>query len=102
MERVGISFGLFANGAAPLLRVFGSTFSAKRQFYQEVFMSWQYKGLWLFLVTCTFVLGGNPALAQQTVGAMTGTVMDSTGAVQPGVKVAIKNISTGLEVAATT
>jgi Carboxypeptidase regulatory-like domain/TonB dependent receptor-like, beta-barrel len=65
-------------------------------------MSWPYRSLWLLLLTCTFMLAGRPARAQQTVGAMTGTVTDSTGAVVPGAQVKIKNISTALEVSATT
>ena len=64
-------------------------------------MNWPYRRLWLLLLTCTFVLTGLPARAQQTVGAMTGTVTDSTGGVVPSVQVKIKNISTALEMTVT-
>lgn len=40
----------------------------------------------------------SPALAQVTLGTITGTVKDGTGAVIPGVTVEAKNIATGLDV----
>jgi Carboxypeptidase regulatory-like domain len=43
-----------------------------------------------------------PARAQQSLGAITGTVSDSTGAVVPGAQVKIQNVSTGLIVNTTT
>src|SRR5579863_10138778 len=47
------------------------------------------------------VAASRPAPAQQSLGSLTGTVSDTSGAVLPGAQVAIKNVATGLAKTAT-
>lgn len=56
------------------------------------------------LLVCMFVFAFSPlaARAQQTLGAINGTVTDSSNAVVPQAKVEAKNLGTGLTVTATT
>jgi hypothetical protein len=64
-------------------------------------MSRLHRGLGFLLLSLAVVLATRPARAQQSLGSMTGTVTDSTGAVLPGAQVTIKNVATGLQVTAT-
>jgi hypothetical protein len=65
-------------------------------------MSRLYRGSCVALMSLAVLLTALPAFAQQSTGAMTGTVADSTGAVLPAVQVKAQNMSTGLQVSATT
>ncbi|HEX6501863.1 MAG TPA: TonB-dependent receptor [Terriglobales bacterium] len=48
------------------------------------------------------IAGSQPSVAQQTLGAVTGTVTDISGAVVPGAAVRIRNVSTNLAITAAT
>ncbi|NWG12136.1 MAG: TonB-dependent receptor [Acidobacteria bacterium] len=50
----------------------------------------------LILAATIILLGSPPALAQVTYGEITGTVMDATKAVIPGVEVIATNVATGI------
>ena len=57
----------------------------------------------IFICLLVFLFAGATHLrAQQSLGSITGTVTDSSGAVVPGAKVAAKNAATGLNLQATT
>jgi Carboxypeptidase regulatory-like domain/TonB dependent receptor-like, beta-barrel len=56
----------------------------------------------LGIILMTVFFAAVPLGAQQTVGSLTGTVKDSTGGVLVGVKVTIRNASTGLTASAKT
>lgn len=56
----------------------------------------------VLLFVGVFCLLSLPAQAQQTLGAINGTVKDSSGAVVQGVKVSIRSTGTNLEVTGTT
>jgi Carboxypeptidase regulatory-like domain/TonB dependent receptor len=65
-------------------------------------MSRLYQGICVALVSLALLLAALPAFAQQSLGSMTGTVTDTTGAVVAGVQVKAQNVSTGLQVNAAT
>src|SRR5438128_6508821 len=48
----------------------------------------------MFLAACLLSLIAGPALAQSTFATLTGTVLDSSGAVLPGVTVTVTNTRT--------
>jgi hypothetical protein len=51
------------------------------------------------VLAAAFVLSVAPfAIGQQDQGVITGTVADSTGAVIPGARVSIREVSTGITV----
>ena len=64
-------------------------------------MSRLYRGLSSLLLSSAIMLATRPAAAQQSLGSLTGTVTDASGAVLPGAQVTLKNIATGLQVTAT-
>ncbi|MGC2057149.1 MAG: carboxypeptidase-like regulatory domain-containing protein, partial [Candidatus Sulfotelmatobacter sp.] len=55
----------------------------------------------LLIVAYTLMVASQPALAQQTLGAINGTVTDSTGAVVSNVNIKAHAHATNLEVTAT-
>ncbi|HUI43798.1 MAG TPA: TonB-dependent receptor [Terriglobia bacterium] len=65
-------------------------------------MSRLYRGLGVAFFLFAFMLAAQPAPAQQSLGSMTGTVTDATGAVVPATQVKIQNVNTGLTVNTTT
>ena len=54
----------------------------------------------VFLCSCLLLV--MPARSQQTLGSITGTVSDSSGAVVQGIKVSVRNLGTNLQVTETT
>jgi hypothetical protein len=60
------------------------------------------RGLTLLLLSLAVLLATRPATAQQSLGSLTGTVTDTSGAVLSGAKVTIKNVATGLQLTAST
>ncbi len=52
-------------------------------------------GICFFLASLFFLISTN-LNAQATNGAISGVVLDTTGAVLPGVSVQVKNVSTGV------
>lgn len=54
------------------------------------------------LVSLALLLTASPTRAQQTVGAINGTVTDTSGSVMPGVAVRMHNTATGLNASTTT
>jgi len=51
--------------------------------------------IYSMIVLCTFGLAATPVVAQQTTGTVTGRIVDTQGAVVPGVTVTGKNAQTG-------
>jgi len=60
------------------------------------------RGICVAFVSLAVLLPALPAFGQQSLGAMTGTVTDSTGAVVAGVQIRAQNAGTGLTVTAAT
>ena len=58
---------------------------------------------WVGAALILFLLIGSrvPCLAQQTVGSITGTVLDSSGATVPDAEVKARNLATNFEVTVT-
>ena len=54
----------------------------------------------LFIVVLIFTASSQRALAQQTLGAINGTVTDSSGAVVPNVNIKARAVATNLELTA--
>jgi Carboxypeptidase regulatory-like domain/TonB dependent receptor len=65
-------------------------------------MSRWYRGIGVFLLSLFCALTAAPSFAQQSFGSMTGTVTDASGGVVANVQVKAQDVSTGLEVSATT
>jgi uncharacterized protein YcfJ len=52
--------------------------------------------LWVVLLLSVFEFTAEAAMAQLDTGRITGTVIDATGAVVPGVKITMTNEGTGI------
>jgi hypothetical protein len=65
-------------------------------------MNKRYRSIGVVLASFAFVSTTVPAFAQQSLGAMTGTVTDASGGVVASVQVKTQNVSTGLEISAST
>src|SRR5437899_3092592 len=63
----------------------------------------KYKATFVYvLLGCTLLLLSSPAFGQGNLGAITGTVQDTSGAVVPDLPLTITNVETGVKWTATT